>query len=96
MTNGEVIKTMFPDVEVKEKNNGYEVYFGVGTAIQFFNHQWWNAPYTAEIKYKWEQTDKIEESNFSEEQYMADLKDAYDCGYSSGYAEAMIDIAEGG
>lgn len=45
MTNGDVIKTMFPDVEVKEKNNGYEVYFGVGTAIQFFNHQWWNAPY---------------------------------------------------
>lgn len=47
-TNGEVIKAMFPDVDVKEKNNGYEVYFGVGTAIQFFNHQWWNAPYKVE------------------------------------------------
>lgn len=47
LTNGDVIKIMFPDVEVKEKNNGYEVYFGVGTAIQFFNHQWWNAPYKA-------------------------------------------------
>lgn len=50
MTNGDMIKSMFPNVEVKEKNNGYEVYFGVGTAIQFFNHQWWNAPYKAEIK----------------------------------------------
>lgn len=44
-TNGDMIKAMFPDVEVKEKNNGYEVYFGVGTAIQLFNHQWWNKPY---------------------------------------------------
>jgi hypothetical protein len=47
-TNGDMIKAMFPDVDVKEKNNGYEVYFGVGTAIQFFNYQWWNAPYKAE------------------------------------------------
>lgn len=45
LTNGDVIKAIFPSVEVKEKNNGYEVYFGVGTAIQFFNHQWWNSPY---------------------------------------------------
>ena len=44
-TNGDMIETMFQDVEVKEKNNGYEVYFGIGTAIQFFNHQWWNTPY---------------------------------------------------
>lgn len=44
-TNGDVIKAMFPSVEVKEKNNGYEVYFGVGTAIQFFNHKWWNSSY---------------------------------------------------
>lgn len=28
-----------------------------------------------------EQTDKIEESNFSTEQYKADLQGAYDCGY---------------
>ena len=47
MTNGDMIKATFPDVEVKEKNNGYEVYFGVGTAIQFFNRQWWNEPYKA-------------------------------------------------
>ena len=47
-TNGDMIKTMFSNVEIKEKNNVYEVYFGVGTAIQFFNHQWWNAPYKAE------------------------------------------------
>lgn len=40
------------------------------------------------------QTDKIEESNFSSEQYKADLQDAYDCGYNCGYAEAMNDIAE--
>ncbi len=44
-TNGDMIKALFPNVEVKEKNNGYEVYFGVGTAIQLFNNQWWNAPY---------------------------------------------------
>lgn len=46
-TNGDMIKAMFPSIEVKEKNNGYEVYFGIGTATQFFNHQWWNAPYRA-------------------------------------------------
>ena len=45
VTNGDVIKAMFPDVEVKERNNGYQVYFGIGTAIQYFNHMWWNAPY---------------------------------------------------
>lgn len=48
ITNGDMIKAIFPDIQVKEKNNGYEVYFGIGTAIQFFNHQWWNAPYKAE------------------------------------------------
>lgn len=41
-----------------------------------------------------EQTDKIEESNFSTEQYKADLQDVYDCGYNCGYADAMSDIAE--
>ena len=41
-----------------------------------------------------EETDKIEESNFSTEQYKADLQCAYDCGYNSGYADAMNDIAE--
>ena len=40
------------------------------------------------------QTDKIEESHFSSEQYKADLQGAYDCGYNCGYAEAMNDIAE--
>lgn len=44
-TNGDIIKALFPDIEVKEKNVGYEVYCGVGTAVQFFNHQWWNMPY---------------------------------------------------
>lgn len=52
VTNGDVIKVMFQDVDVKEKNNGYEVYFGVGTAIQFFNYKWWNAPYKAESEDK--------------------------------------------
>jgi len=41
-----------------------------------------------------EQTDKIEESNFSTEQYKADLQGAYDCGYNCGYTDAMNDIAE--
>ena len=41
-----------------------------------------------------EQTNKIEESNFSTEQYEADLRGAYDCGYNCGYADAMNDIAE--
>ena len=40
------------------------------------------------------QTDKIEESNFSTKQYKADLQSAYDCGYNSGYAQAMMDIVE--
>lgn len=47
-TNGDIIKAMFPWVEVKEKNNGYEVYFGIGTASQYFNYQWWNAPNESE------------------------------------------------
>lgn len=29
-----------------------------------------------------EQTTKIEESNFSQEQYLADIQNAYDCGKS--------------
>ena len=41
-----------------------------------------------------EQTDNIEESNFSTKQYKADIQVAYDCGYNSGYAQAMMDIAE--
>lgn len=41
-----------------------------------------------------EQTNKIEESNFSTEQYEADLRGAYDCGYNCGYADAINDIAE--
>lgn len=83
MTNGEVIETLFPNV-------------GTNFSNVLDLRLWWNAPCKSEIKYKWEQTDKIEESNFSEEQYMADLKGAYDCGYSAGYADAMIDAAEGG
>lgn len=42
-----------------------------------------------------EQTDKIEDSNFSTEQYEADLRGAYDCGYNCGYADAMNDIGGG-
>ena len=41
-----------------------------------------------------QQTNKIEESNYSKEQYEADLQGAYDCGYNCGYTDAMIDIAE--
>ncbi len=44
-TNGDMIKAMFPLVEVDVRSNGYEVYFGIGTATQYFNYQWWNAPY---------------------------------------------------
>ncbi len=47
-TNGDVIKALFPSVEVKEKNNGYEVYVGIGTACQYFNYQWWNSLYESE------------------------------------------------
>lgn len=38
-----------------------------------------------------DQTDKIEESNFSTEQYKADLQSAYECGYQHGYADAWND-----
>jgi len=41
-----------------------------------------------------EQTDKIEDNNFSTEQYKADLQGSYDCGYNCGYVDAMNDIAE--
>ena len=44
------------------------------------------------------QTDKVEESNFSTEQYKADLQGAYDCGYACGYncgyADAMLSESE--
>ena len=38
-----------------------------------------------------DQTDKIEESNFSTEQYKADLQSAYECGFQHGYADALND-----
>lgn len=41
-----------------------------------------------------DQTDKIEESNFSTEQYKADLQSAYECGYQHGYADALNDECE--
>ena len=44
-TNGDMIKALFPNVKIKGKNNCYETYFGIGTALQFFNKKWWNAPY---------------------------------------------------
>ena len=41
-----------------------------------------------------DQTDKIDESNFSTEQYKADLQSAYECGYQHGYADALNDECE--
>lgn len=40
------------------------------------------------------QTDKIEESNFSTEQYKADLQGSYDCGYNCGYEEGYCKALE--
>lgn len=37
---------------------------------------------------------KLLEKQHCEEQYEADLRNAYDCGYNCGYADAMNDIAE--
>lgn len=63
LTNGDMIKAMFPSVEVKEKNNGYEVYFGIGTAIQYFNYQWWNAPYKADKRKTMTREEAIKQLN---------------------------------
>lgn len=40
------------------------------------------------------QTDKIEESNFSTEQYKADLQGSYDCGYNCGYADGFAECLD--
>jgi hypothetical protein len=39
-----------------------------------------------------EPTTKIEESNFSQEQYMADLQSAYDCGYEQAKNDFAVDL----
>lgn len=69
MTNEEAIKIFKSELDWAEQNR---------------------YPYISENKVKaiklaikaLEQTDKIEESNFSTEQYKADLQAAYDCGYA--------------
>ena len=48
-TNGDALMAMFPLITVKEKNNGYDVYFGIGTDTQFFSHRWWNTPFNERI-----------------------------------------------
>ena len=48
MTNGEVIKTVFPNGKVLDKDEciGFEIIFDDGTSYcSFFDGVWWNAPY---------------------------------------------------
>lgn len=46
MTNGDVIKGMFPKREVIEHDTYIEVAWGEG--MDEFDKNWWNAPYKAE------------------------------------------------
>lgn len=47
-TNGDMIKTVFPNVKIKKENIGCKVYFGNGTSSQYFSYKWWNALYVRE------------------------------------------------
>ena len=49
MTNGEVIKTLFPNGKVLDKDEciGFEIIFDDGTSFcSFFDGLWWNSPYS--------------------------------------------------
>ena len=48
MTNGEVIKTLFPDdtfVEINQNNQQYVEHHSGMYHYQNYNLDWWNAPY---------------------------------------------------
>jgi hypothetical protein len=49
MTNGEVIRALFPKIELGEKVYDKRIYFLMGESIETFDFKttdrWWNAPY---------------------------------------------------
>ena len=52
LTNGDMIKTMFPNgkvIETENGNLGYEIYIDKDYSFcSWFDGLWWNAPYKAE------------------------------------------------
>lgn len=51
-TNGDMIKTMFPNVEIKG-TSGFgkitSIAVGIGLGTSYFSLDWWNAPYKEEV-----------------------------------------------
>ena len=45
MTNGEVIKMMFPNIAVTEPREDYPFADVLLNGIRSFDAEWWNAPY---------------------------------------------------
>ena len=51
MTNGEIIKALFPNGKVLDKDEciGFEIIFDDGTSYcSFYDGIWWNSPYSEE------------------------------------------------
>lgn len=50
MTNGEVIKALFPNayIEYWAEYSTYNIEFPNDNDVKHFNYSWWNAPYKAE------------------------------------------------
>ena len=79
MTNGEKIETI-----LNVDRDCTEVHGENGTMTFTVTQDFWNAEYkepTTKNNLGVEKTDMIDKSNFSQEQYKADLQSAYDCGY---------------
>ena len=45
-TNGDVIKALFPSIEIEEENGIVEM--SIGCFVNSFRLDWWNAPYKRE------------------------------------------------
>jgi len=102
MTNGEKIKEIFPDAEisiVKSKHEHTKVavdwkFEQIPSYYNLFYEDWWNAEYkepTTKNNLEMEKTDMIDKSDFSQEQYKADLQSAYDCGYERAKNDLGVD-----
>lgn len=51
-TNGDVIKTMFPDLIMPLSKSSNIVHTRFGDRVQDFDKKWWNAPYKPESEDK--------------------------------------------
>ena len=78
MTNGELIESL---TILKEQAR----YYGDNTFVWSISIDSFKFVIDSAIKtLEQEPTNKIEESNFSQEQYLADIQSAYDCGFEAG------------